>query len=282
MIRFFLAKAVRLLFKIPFFKKRFFGFHKRIIAPFNLFKGVVQHMKFQDSIHLRLHIDDWIQENIYFVDEYEKAEFKTLKNLLNKGDVLVDIGANIGLYTLCASKLVGDDGHVICFEPFSTNFSALKTNLSINENSNIIVEKVAVGDSNSVIDLFYDDKEMNLGMVSSQLSEYSQTEKVTCVSLDSYLQNNPYKKVDFVKIDIEGNEYAALLGMKNILEKFHPILLVEILEDEELRQSGNKQKILGYLENLDYEKHFIDDNGELSFVEKNSKRCNYIFLKKNT
>lgn len=282
MMRIILAKIFRVLFKVPFFRKRYFGFHKRIFIPFKLFKGVTQQVKVKGGIYLSLQIDDWIQESIYFLGTYEKAELQLIKEIVKQGDVFIDLGANIGMHTLNASKLVGKNGRVICFEPFSKNFESLKKNMAINNSTNITSENLAVGETDSFIDLFYDDKEMNLGMVSSsRLTEYSHNEKVKVVSLDSYLRDSSIKKVDFIKIDIEGNEYAALLGMKETLTKFHPQLLIEILEEDESNSSKNESKIMEYLESLGYEKYFIDDSGSLSTTDKNPERRNYLFIKKH-
>mgnify|MGYP003625066321 CR=1 FL=1 len=120
-----LAKAFRIIFKIPYFRKHFFGFHKRIFSPLNLFKDVTQKVKIYNNIFFILHIDDWIQENLYFLGEYERAELKILNKFLINGSVFIDLGANIGLFTLHAASLVGENGSIICFEPFSKNFKIL-------------------------------------------------------------------------------------------------------------------------------------------------------------
>jgi FkbM family methyltransferase len=278
-MRLFLAKIFRLIFKIPFFKKRFFGVHKRIIAPLKLFKGVTTLVKFKKSILLELHIDDWIQENIYFLGEYENPELQFIQSSLKQGDIFIDIGANIGVHSLFASKLVGKEGHIIAFEPFSKNFKSLSKNISLNKSLNITKENLAICETDTFIDLFYNNDESNLGMVSSHISQYTTSEKIKAVSLDSYFNNKFPKKIDFIKIDIEGGEYSALLGMKKILTTFYPKLLIEILENETSTQSNNEHKIVTYLKSIGYEKYFIDDNGTLSSVEKNKERMNFAFIK---
>jgi hypothetical protein len=116
-------------------------------------------------------------------------------------------------------------------------------------------------------------------MVSSHISQYTTSEKIKAVSLDSYFNNKFPKKIDFIKIDIEGGEYSALLGMKKILTTFYPKLLIEILENETSTQSNNEHKIVTYLKSIGYEKYFIDDNGTLSSVEKYKERMNFAFIK---
>jgi FkbM family methyltransferase len=273
-MRILLAKTLRFLFKSKYLKSKFFGVHKRIIKPFDLLKEVVLRVRFNDQF-LVLHIDDWIQENIFLLGEYERSELKTLDKFLNKDSIFIDVGANIGLYTLCASKLIGENGKVFCFEPYSENFNSLTNNIAINNLLNVQAEKLAVGEKEGSIKLYYDTREKNLGMVSSNYIEDSFSEEVKMVSLDSYLQNKPFDRIDFIKIDIEGSEYSALLGMQNILTTYYPSLLIEILDNNEL--SDNSARINAYLEKLGYRKYFIDNHGNLSDIEVNTERRNYIF-----
>ncbi len=276
-IRIVLVKILKILFKNSFIKSKYFGLHKRVFKPLNLFKGVILKVKFID-LSLILHIDDWIQENIYFLGEYEKAELKTLDYFLSEKSIFVDVGANFGLFTLYASKLIGIYGKVISFEPFKKNYESLIDNITINKLSNVQTENIAIGQEEGEINLYYDVKEMNLGMVSTKFIENSFREKVNIVSLDSYFENKPFNKIDFIKIDVEGHEYKALLGMKNILLKFYPSIIIEILSDSYL--PNNEEKICNYLFSFGYKKYFINDNGSISLTQTNTSRQNYIFSTK--
>jgi FkbM family methyltransferase len=224
---------------------------------------------------MSLHIDDWIQENLYFLCEYEMAELKSIEQFLTNDGIFIDIGANIGLYTLYASKLITENGQIISFEPFPENFKSLSKNVALNGISNVRLEKIAIGEKEGVINLYYDEQEKNLGMVSTTPIERGVKEEVKIVSLDSYLKNEPFTKIDLIKIDIEGFEYSALLGMKNTLTTFHPSLLIEIFDNNKsLTQKSNCDDLL---KDLGYNKYFIDDNGILSKNEINVNRMNYIF-----
>jgi len=277
-MRIIIAKIFKFLFESEFLKKsRFFGIYKRIFKPLNLFKGVVCEIKY-NQVQLILHIEDWIQQNIYFLGEYETQELKTLQQFLKEDGIFIDLGANFGLYTLNASKLVGKKGTIICFEPFSQNYKYLSNNIVINNLQNVQAENLAVGEKNGTINLYYDKQEKNLGMVSTKHIENSLKEEVQVVSIDSYLQNKPLSHIDLIKIDIEGFEYSALMGMHITLTKYKPTLLIEILKEEE--SDNNSKRIHDLLNKLGYRKYFIDDKGNLSENETNSKRFNYIFTTK--
>ncbi len=276
-----LSEVFKFLFKKPFFRKKFFGIHKRIFAPLNLFKGVKKRIKLKNDISFELDISDWIQGNLYFLEEYENPELQFVEKSLKKGDVFIDIGANIGLYTLVASKLVGENGKVIAFEPLMQSYHSLKKNVSINSRKNIVLENLAIAEMNTQIDIFYNRKAANLGMASSYLNEYSDSHEANAVSIDLYLKKHPLTSIELIKIDIEGGEYSALVGMKDTLINYTPKLLLEIDEDILSFTPYSERDILDYLENLGYKKHFIDDNGDLTKTEKNKKRKNYAFIKKN-
>lgn len=272
-----LAIIFSYLFKVKFFKKRFFGIHNRLFKPFNLFKGVTRLTKWNGLI-LLLHIDDWIQENLYFLGEYEKAELTSIAVFLKHDSIFIDIGANIGLYTLYASKIIKENGQIISFEPFLENFKSLAKNVELNGVSNVRLEKMAIGKKEGVIKLYYDEKEKNLGMVSSIYQGKGAREEVKLISLDSYLKNEQFTKIDLIKIDIEGFEHSALLGMRNTLTKFHPTLLIEILNT--YKSVTNKSECDQLLTVLGYKKYFIDDYGILSKNEVNVNRMNYIYSTK--
>ncbi|WP_460189160.1 FkbM family methyltransferase [Urechidicola sp. KH5] len=248
--------------------------YKRVFKPFKLFKGVVLRHSI-NGINYDLHIDDWIQSQLYFLNEYEMPEIKALGRFLNDGDVFVDIGANIGLFTLNAANLVGEFGSVIAFEPFKMNWNSLKKNVLLNRYTNIKIENFAIGEKNGEISLFYDDSESNLGMVSFKEKGNSIKENIESITLDTYIKNHSITKVDFIKLDIEGGEFNALKGMIETLNRFKPTLLIEILNDEFYKD--NNDSIENFLSNLGYSKFFIDDEGDVSKKQKELKRENYIF-----
>lgn len=272
-----LAIIFKSLFRIKFFRARFFGFHKRIFKPYNLFKGVSKTATI-NGWQMKLHIDDWIQENLYFLGHYEHAELKAIEPVLQEQSVFIDIGANIGLFTLYASKFIGEAGQIISFEPFSENFKALTQNLTLNNLSSVRVEKMAIGEKEGHLNLYYDHEENNLGMVSAKRLESSVEEKVNMISVDTYLGKKPLHRIDLIKIDIEGFEYPALLGMRKTLSTFHPSLLIELLDDN--NSSNNKEQCEYFLKEFGYQKYYIDDIGNLSKNEANPNRKNYFFTTK--
>lgn len=270
-----LAEIFRILFRFTIFKKRFFGIHQRIISPLNLFEGVKKRFYFKNSILFDLCIDDWIQENLFFLGEYEAEELIFFENTIKEGDVFVDIGANIGLYTLYASNLVGNNGKVISFEPYGDNFRFLEHNVSLNNKNNIVLEKLAVSRAKKHISIAYDKKDANRGMASTYLKEFSHKELVDSISLDLYFEQKPIDKITFIKIDIEGGEYPALLGMQKTLSKYGPTILIEINKEILSLTPYTEQNIVQYLNQLGYRKY----NWKNDLVPLQQMKDNFVFKK---
>src|ERR1700722_4854735 len=90
---------------------------------------------------------EYIQRNVYFLDYYEIRETNYVKKILREGDVFVDIGANIGWFTLLASAGVGASGQVIAFEPSGRIHQHLADNVRLNDCRNVVLERLAISDT---------------------------------------------------------------------------------------------------------------------------------------
>ena len=146
---------------------------------------------------------------------YEKNETNFVKDSVNKGDIVIDIGANIGYYTLMFAKLVGDTGKIYAFEPDPKNFSILEKNIQVNGYNNIILEKKAVSNKLGKSTLY-----MNENSAGSSMHKPNNVVNqiyVDLITLDNYFEVNTITP-DFIKIDIEGYELNALKGMESILQ----------------------------------------------------------------
>ncbi|RUA12880.1 MAG: hypothetical protein DSY82_00085 [Flavobacteriia bacterium] len=265
-----LAKIFRFILRNNFLKKYYFFFYTYLFNPYSLFKDITFEIEI-NRINLKLDINDWIQQNLYFLGEYEKAELTAIQKFIKKDSLFIDIGANFGLYSLFLSPYISE-GQIISFEPFNQNFESLVYNIKLNKLSNIKANNYAIGDKNGVLTIYYNPKENNLGMASLEEQPESIQQTTKIISLDEYVRTNMLNQIDVIKIDIEGFEYNALLGMKNSLKKYHPTLLIEINNNQK-----KKQEILQFLKQLGYKRYFIDDHGNLSHIEKNHNRYNYIF-----
>ncbi len=146
---------------------------------------------------------------------WEDVETKIIEKEIEEGDIVLDIGANIGFYTLIMAKLVGDKGKVYAFEADKDNFEILKKNVEINKYHNVVLINKAVWDKNGTIKFYVN--ENNTAGNSVDGNDGEEYNEVESIKLDEYFDEN--KKIDFIKMDIEGSEGRAVKGMANILKR---------------------------------------------------------------
>jgi FkbM family methyltransferase len=170
--------------------------------------------------------DDKVIGQRIALNKYEIYETAILLSQLNSQSVVVDVGANIGYYTLLAAKVAKK---VYAFEPDKETFEILKKNVEENNLKNVILFNKAVGNKNEKVGIEknkdnYGDSRIQTPQASGQLPLTG--EPVQMVRLDDIIK----EKVDLVKIDVQGYEIEVLEGMKKIIEKDKPIIFMEIEE----------------------------------------------------
>jgi FkbM family methyltransferase len=164
----------------------------------------------------------------------DKAEIKLIKKIINKDDIVVEVGANIGFYTSIISSLIGEKGILHVFEPEPTNFKHL---LSITHKlKNVKANNMAVSDKRGTLNLFTSTL-LNVDHRTYPVPEYGKVFSVEADSIDNYLKEN--NKVDFVKMDIQGSEMFALRGMEKTLDANPQIKILTEIEPYGLNASGS-------------------------------------------
>jgi FkbM family methyltransferase len=150
---------------------------------------------------------------------YESEKQRQIAREVRPSGVFWDIGANVGFYSLLASKLVGA-GKVFAFEPAPRNVSYLKKHLALNQVSNVEVLAIAVSDRNGVASFAAE----QTGFMGRLSGEGSLT--VSTATLDSLVAEGKVLPPDYVKMDIEGGELLALHGGRETFQRFRPILFL--------------------------------------------------------
>lgn len=277
------AKLFQIIFQIPFFRKRYYGFYKRIFKPFGLFEGQSALTRFDKTMKMKVDLEEWIQQQIYFLGTWDEQGIKFLKNHLKSGDVFFDIGANIGCYSLVASKLVGSEGKVHSFEPVSEVYNRLLFNIELNQLKNITVNRKAVFETSETLEFFVSSKE-NKGMSSifHHDTESGEIQKVEAITIDEYIEKTDIQRIDMIKIDIEGAELFALKGMKTTLRKFKPVIIMELSDNVLQNSPVEKKEILNLMKELNYEIKGISKQGFLVDIsEASTGYTNFAFCKIN-
>lgn len=192
------------------------------------------------GIKIKLYKDSQLSQYI-FQKRYEKEEILFISEYLKKDDYFIDIGTNIGLFSLIGSKKVKQNGKIFSYEPTLKNFERLQENIKLNKIKNIETIKKAVSDENGFLDINvslegYD--AWNSFAKPFWWKNYT-TERVETIILDDIFgQNIDCKKVKLIKIDVEGWELFVIKGGEKYLSlKDAPTLIIEFVE-ENTRNAG--------------------------------------------
>lgn len=178
-----------------------------------------------DSFKLWCRRENHIERSILDTGFWEPLETKAVKRLLKVDDVVFDIGANIGYFTLLMSRLVGDNGQVHCFEPTTYAFNRLQQNIAINPTlpfHNLHLNNKGLSSrSERKIESFE-------SRFSSRRLAHDEEELIEFITLDDYFYSLKLDRVDFIKIDVDGYDFEVIEGGGRILKKYRPAIMAEI------------------------------------------------------
>ena len=170
---------------------------------------------------------------------YEREQTALFEKLLHAGDTVLDVGANVGYYTLLASVLVGGGGRVHAFEPEPRNAEFLRRHVRINGRGNVSVEQAAVSDRVGTARF-----DFGSGTGTGHLADAGAIE-VRTLRLDDHCAAHGLKP-RAIKIDVEGAEMSVLAGARQTLERHRPIVFLSTHGPEVHRASLEFLRDLGY------------------------------------
>jgi FkbM family methyltransferase len=196
-----------------------------------------------------------------------------------KEDIVLDVGAHIGHYTIISSERVGPKGRVVAIEADPSNFEMLNHNIRLNGLTNIISLNYAVYSKEEKVKLYLPSKDSGFTIYNTIMTDRASTEKdkfiqVNANTLDNLLQQNRIREedVNWIKIDVEGAEYEVLKGATNILSKSKDIAL--LIEIHNLAGGINfhtqiVEFLVSYGFKIEFEKTY--DSGERHIIARKSK-----------
>jgi FkbM family methyltransferase len=158
---------------------------------------------------------------------FEPKSTALVNQFVKEGDVVIDVGANIGYYTIMCSELVGHSGHVYAFEPTQHFGKVLKENLSLNNVANVSV--FDYGLSNVATSVTIDIGPSSATLHSPQgYDEVVNNEQIRLIPFNDFIKDNNLNRVDFIKIDVDGHEPYFFEGAWDVLDLFNVVILFEI------------------------------------------------------
>ena len=198
--------------------------------------------------------------------EFESMEMGFVQRLLRPGMTVLDVGAHHGLYTLLLSKRVGVNGRVIAFEPSPRECRRLEKHLRFNRYSNVHVEQNAAGSEAGEADLYLVDgfQDWCNSLRPPALPDPTSKVRVRVRRIDDVLAKQSISKVDFIKLDVEGGELAALNGATGLLHgESRPAILAEVQDIRTQPWGYPSREIIRFLIRMDYRWFAIAAKGAL-------------------
>ena len=205
----------------------------------------------------------------YGMHEPENSKFLLQTIKLGDGDIAIDIGANLGWYSVLLNRISESGSTIFAFEPDPNNFELLKFNVTKNDCSNVKAFNNAASDKNETLSL-YKYPEKNRGRHSLLPQKNVQKVDVSAVCLDAFLDSELHSKVKFIKIDIEGYEFYALRGAINIL-KYCPMVMMEF-SPHLYPEPSHATELVHFMANLEFVPKLLM-HGKLEEIDLDSLIC---------
>ena len=189
----------------------------------------VRKVRSTTGLTFNVNMGDRLGCDLYYGVFNEQVDCELFMALISPGDVVIDVGANIGVYTLISALRVGKQGQVISFEPDSRAYQMLKSNVEQNKVDGLLcLSHYCLGDRNGTISFFEAIEPCLSGTVVTLRNQAQGMREIQIKTLDTALSEMNVPKVSLIKIDVEGAEHNVIAGAMGVLEKSDAIILVEI------------------------------------------------------
>lgn len=213
---------------------------------------------------------------------YERKDADVLFKLIKPYDILFDIGANIGWYTM---NMAHHDKTVVvhAFEPIPSTFILLNKNIKLNKLSNIYVYNFGFSDKNQKL-FFYVDNNFSANASAKKLLENNNLKKIksSVKKIDDFFYEQKIKKLDFIKCDVEGAELMVYIGGFNVISEHKPIIFTEMLRKWSAKFNYHPNDIVTLLSSLGYRCFTAKANRLIEFfiMDESTIETNFFFLHK--
>jgi FkbM family methyltransferase len=200
---------------------------------------------------------------MFVLREHYEPEIAYVESALAPGMVVIDGGANLGIYTVLASRVVGDSGCVLAFEPGETSFRSLQNNVALNGAHNVRTFKRALSNVSGRARLYHSGGGLVSYSIFPEDGSAGEFEEIETTTIDDTLAAERIDRVDFLKLDVEGAEELALRGAEQLLSRVHPIVMFEMQPGAPTPGDAAHSGAWALLERIGYELYAVADDHTL-------------------
>jgi FkbM family methyltransferase len=203
----------------------------------------------RNGIKFRLDLSEYMDWVIYFGLSVEDRDL--LYPLIKKDDVVLDIGTNIGETLLNFAKITGPGGYVYGFEPVKYNYDKCMVNVNLNDFRNLKVFRIALSDRNETL-YFEKATNRNSGGIAMKKEAGAEVDSVEALTLDNFVSTHSIENITFIKLDVEGFETNVLRGGSAAIQRFRPVLFVEVDAANLEKQNSSSEQLISLIESYGY------------------------------
>lgn len=233
--------------------KRFFREYIPLKFLYIFFKNGKIMKKVQGNMMILDLNDLGISRELALYGVHEKNSTEEVKSIITPGMKILEVGANIGYYALIETKLAGPTGHLYAIEPAPHNFASLKKNLELNNIRNADLHQAAFGDKRDKAKFYvYDRGNLSSFIKREDMGMKYEEVEVEIMTLDDFLK---FKKVDFIRMDVEGYEKEILKGSEKALAEGNrpKYFFIEIHSELLHKKDSSAREIVEFLRSHGYE-----------------------------
>lgn len=212
----------------------------------------------RSDLSWHLDLDEGIDLAIYLFGAFEPRMIDTYRRIVTPGDTVLDIGANIGAHTLHFARAVGSAGRVFAFEPTAYAYAKLQRNVSLNVElaARIRTENVLLEDrtTDGALSAVYSSWPLTgqADLHPKHLGKAMDISGAERVSLDAFMESRQVERIDFIKMDVDGNECRVLRGALSTLRKHRPEMILELVPYGLAERGDSTGEFVDILKSLGY------------------------------
>jgi FkbM family methyltransferase len=259
------------------FPHRGWKFFRPLLKATGLYQGSFC-KKLPNGLMMQVKPSEHIQQQLFWYGYYDKDAAITWEAFINSGAVVLDIGANIGYYSILA---VPKAGSVYSFEPSKASITAFEKNIELNKITNISIQPYALSDRAEASSLYLSSQE-NSGMTGLRKPHNfsGSTEQVKVITLDDWMTGKKLNAIDIIKIDVEGAEVNVLKGAVTVLRQYQPVIFIEVINELLSRFEHTAAELFEFLYQFGYTAFEITAPRQLKQLQQPGEAYNIVFLPK--
>ena len=224
--------------------------------------------KLASGISIRLYKDSVLSKPI--ADGFENEEIDFLQRFLKKGDTFLDIGANIGLFSLEAVNRIGPEGRIFSFEPSPKTFARLKENVEVNNIRTIKPINIGLSNKEDILHINVSENGYDAwnSFAHSDDGKFHTTAEARVRKLDDVIKEEGIGEVSLVKLDVEGWEKFVLFGGEHFFKTQSPVVMVEFTESNTFAAGYHVQELFDILQGWGYQWYRYKDSSLVPEVKQ--------------